>query len=643
MSNNITKNETIQEICQLNTLIAFYAPYQIVYIINVIISICAIFTGIVFIKTHIWRSTFHQNFKFLLFLYFLAAIMHSILYCVSYILLIERLSNFQYACDINLHQEPYKIVHFMIASCVYSIMFIQCFMVVERVVATIKVTTYESNHKSSFYYFFFTFFCIIVPVSFICWAYEEADYSYPVIHAISPPKGSDNRLNIVYIIGFLTSISALLVLKILKRINKSQESRIEFTLSGRYQALENIYTTKFTTCILVNNMLLAAVYTLATFILRNFEFAKFSDPLYSTVKGIFYLNPLFAFSLPLIASWQLSKIKRERLQKSEKIMALKTKGREGSDAYNQLLNDQWAQHFSKYGNYENLATVAANVKKESEDVASVLSNVIGKWFGLKDIVKDYIAFIGELKNSALDSLIDLQPTVERAKKEFEIFIETMIEHRSISTPNGLHIAELYILSCIFIIVSWVGTLIGFYFAGSVLSVFLLDFGAILMAVIVIPLLAYYWFNGNLSLIKRQFLAATFIFEQGIIFGYINQKHYLDSPYLFLTQAVASFAFPLALDHSSERPKVLGTVLGSTLFAQILAGLCLGHLSLGFLIISILYTALAIALIQFTLGYRQRIDFDDVFVSMHYVFILATFKSIGLCLFGLTSDQYSSQH
>uniref|UniRef100_A0A8R1IUD4 Uncharacterized protein n=1 Tax=Caenorhabditis japonica TaxID=281687 RepID=A0A8R1IUD4_CAEJA len=57
------------------------------------------------------------------------------------------------------------------------------------------------------------------------------------------------------------------------------------------------------------------------------------------------MHPLFSFLLPLISSYHLSKIRERRLKRREHLLAMKTKGREGSDAYNQLLHDQWTQHF----------------------------------------------------------------------------------------------------------------------------------------------------------------------------------------------------------------------------------------------------------------------------------------------------------
>ncbi|EFO91329.1 CRE-SRB-16 protein [Caenorhabditis remanei] len=336
------------EICQENSKTAFSVGYQIVYLINVVLSVTSIFTCSYFIKTFIWNSTFHPNFKLLLTMYFFAAIFHSILFTASYLMMIERFLDYQTECDIHMSMIPYMMVHSSIAICLFCGMLTQVFLVIERFFATLKIESYE--HNTSFRHILaYLFFCIVLPVSLLVWAYQDADYRSPVITAISPPKGVEFRLNILYIFCFSLAILALILLQIIRYVNKKRESRIEISLSGRFQIVENIDTTTFISSILIINMLMSVIYIVGTFSLRNFEFDVFIDDraALSTVKLIFYLHPLFSFLMPLISSYHLSKMRERRLKRREHLLAIKTKGREGSDAYNQLLHDQWQQHFLK--------------------------------------------------------------------------------------------------------------------------------------------------------------------------------------------------------------------------------------------------------------------------------------------------------
>ncbi|CAI2337651.1 unnamed protein product [Caenorhabditis sp. 36 PRJEB53466] len=341
-------DRALVEICQESATTAFSIGYQLVYLINVVLSVISIFTCTYFIKTFIWNSMFHPNFKLLLTMYFFAAIFHSFLFTASYLMMIERFIDFRADCDIHVPMVPYAIVHSSIACCLFCGMLTQVFMVIERLLATIKVQSYE--HSTSFLHIIsYLFFCIVLPLSLLVWAYQDADYNSPVISAISPPKGVEARLNTLYIFCFLLAILALVLLQVVRYVNKRQESRIEISLSGRFQVVENIDTTTFISSILIINMLLSVIYIIGTFSLRNFAFDIFiNEPAaLSTVKLLFYLHPSFSFLLPLISSYHLSKMRERRLKRREHIMAMKTKGREGSDAYNQLLHDQWTQHFLK--------------------------------------------------------------------------------------------------------------------------------------------------------------------------------------------------------------------------------------------------------------------------------------------------------
>ncbi|CCD65837.1 Serpentine receptor class beta-16 [Caenorhabditis elegans] len=336
------------EICKENSATAFSVGYQIVYLIYVVLSVTSIFTCSYFIKTFIWNSTFHPNFKLLLTMYFFAAIFHSFLFTASYLMMIERFLDYQTDCDIHVSMVPYAIVHSSIACCLFCGMLTQVFMVIERLLATIKIESYE--HNTSFWHILaYLFFCIVLPLSLLVWAYQDADYNSPVITAISPPKGVEIRLNILYIFCFFLAILALILLQVVRFVNKRRESRIEISLSGRFQIVENIDTTTFISSILIINMIMSVIYIVGTFTLRNFQFDAFinNQPALATVKTIFYLHPLFSFLMPLISSYHLSKMRERRVKRREHLMAIKTKGREGSDAYNQLLHDQWTQHFLK--------------------------------------------------------------------------------------------------------------------------------------------------------------------------------------------------------------------------------------------------------------------------------------------------------
>ncbi|CAI5441541.1 unnamed protein product [Caenorhabditis angaria] len=275
-----------------------------------------------------------------------------------------------------------------------------------------------------------------------------------------------------------------------------------------------------------------------------------------------------------------------------------------------------------------------------QPVTNVIQGFIDKWSSLGSLFSEYFSIAEQKKAQFLEFKNSFQ--IEETKQGLMGFLEAMNDLTPISNINAMHFIELFMISCIFIFVSWIGTIIGSTIAPLFLSFVFLDFGAFIMAIIVIPMIATQYFNEggltSLSSAKRQIVAATFVLEQGIILGFINRQHNFNSPLLFITQAVASFVVPLTLSRFNDRPKVFGIVIGTTVLAQLLIGLSFGHLSFGYFFLSIIYSFFAIFFIQFTIISRLRIDFDDVFFTMHYVFILAVIKSLGLILFGSTDGE-----
>uniref|UniRef100_A0A8R1IEC6 Uncharacterized protein n=1 Tax=Caenorhabditis japonica TaxID=281687 RepID=A0A8R1IEC6_CAEJA len=118
-------SETLDELCLRNSATAFSIGYQLVYLINVVLSLISIFSCTCFIKSFIWNSTFHPNFKLLLTMYFFAATLHSFLFTASYLMILERFLEYRTACDIHVTVTPYTIVHSLIAACLFCGMMIQ--------------------------------------------------------------------------------------------------------------------------------------------------------------------------------------------------------------------------------------------------------------------------------------------------------------------------------------------------------------------------------------------------------------------------------------------------------------------------------------------------------------------------------------
>ncbi|CAB3405404.1 unnamed protein product [Caenorhabditis bovis] len=284
----------------------------------------------------------------LITIYFIASFSQAFFYIVNVALLIERIVFFEKPCDIALSYTPYIITHCPLGYTLLLLMLTQFSLAIERLIATIKFEKYERFHSKSFIALFICLTCTI-PCLCILWAYQDGDFNHLVISALNPPANVDARLNKAYSTSLVLSMLGLLLVIYTETANKKHERLIGFsTLSGRFQLHENATTTRFISRILVFNLTTNLMYSSGVMVLKNvkFEFLKTNEPLFFTMRSICYLHPMAGFIVSATSIWHVSAKKRQRVKNANNIVMMPQKGKEGFDAYTQILNEQWSMRMN---------------------------------------------------------------------------------------------------------------------------------------------------------------------------------------------------------------------------------------------------------------------------------------------------------
>ncbi|CAD6198356.1 unnamed protein product [Caenorhabditis auriculariae] len=285
--------------CDLEAATIFFAPYRIVYLVNALLSATSLFTIFHFVRNYLFASPFHPNFRIFLLGYFLSAFVHSCIFLLNEALSLSRLLSYSEPCDALIPAFPYAMIHIPLVCCLISGIIGQALLVAERLAATVMVKTYE-NTSPRISLAVYLIIGVLLPILLVYWAYADGDFSHAAITALTPPRGTEIKASEHH-------------LPVIIRRGLWRSGR--FTLFGDYQQETRAY-----------NGLLAVV-----------SLPNIGKYCYNS------LHPWFAFSLPIVASWQLAKLREKRTERTRQMVAVRAKGREGSDAYTQMLQQQWSR------------------------------------------------------------------------------------------------------------------------------------------------------------------------------------------------------------------------------------------------------------------------------------------------------------
>ncbi|EYC38762.1 hypothetical protein Y032_0697g1611, partial [Ancylostoma ceylanicum] len=79
--------------------------------------------------------------------------------------------------------------------------------------------------------------------------YSHDDFDELTASMLNTPSSAAPRINRMFIILGSISVFVIIGMQILLRINKRTHSRTPKSLSSRYQTLENMFITRFATCL----------------------------------------------------------------------------------------------------------------------------------------------------------------------------------------------------------------------------------------------------------------------------------------------------------------------------------------------------------------------------------------------------------
>ncbi|EGT33156.1 hypothetical protein CAEBREN_07981 [Caenorhabditis brenneri] len=274
--------------------------------------------------------------------------------------------------------------------------------------------------------------------------------------------------------------------------------------------------------------------------------------------------------------------------------------------------------------YERLTDIAEAAKNEGTELKIVL----------RDVIRHYSELTHDMQNYYEKNLKKFPETVEQTanewyqsaqtfKEDANNFLNSMLDLSPPEKISGFNISKIFTNSIFLLFIASIFSFIGSYITAPVFGIIFLNFGAVLVVSIVIPVIASYVYH-NLhvrSLAEKRIASAGFIFMQSVLIGFINQNDWIQSsPFTVTTQIISSFVYPLVLAHTDNRQKILGIVAGSSMLFHVTHGIFSSGMDGSFLTLAILYTLLAIALIQYSIAYRPQTDFDMMHFSMQYVFI-----------------------
>ncbi|KAK5966761.1 Integral membrane protein Srb [Trichostrongylus colubriformis] len=308
--------------------------YRTAQIVNLVESVAA-FLLIVFCLCRYRRKiTIHQNIEILLATLFLACLCHAAVYSVSKVYQLTLSFFVEDPCHLFLPRPFYIVTHTLIASSNLCTQIIQVMMIIERIVATVRVDTYETQCP-----LLGAMLVTALLLSTMFLTAGESNHTFAnflMTNSLMTTDSSIEKVSTAFAVIFVASCISLLINISLYYYNSRH--RKWPTLSSRYQALENASISAMLCVISTVQLTTIAIYAFSMTYLR---LKLHHDPMYDPYKECFYMVPLCTLILPVATIAFIERSKRKRSQGIKSLVKMKASGQEGWKNYSAQLKQQW--------------------------------------------------------------------------------------------------------------------------------------------------------------------------------------------------------------------------------------------------------------------------------------------------------------
>uniref|UniRef100_H2WJR9 Uncharacterized protein n=1 Tax=Caenorhabditis japonica TaxID=281687 RepID=H2WJR9_CAEJA len=270
------------------------------------------------------------------------------------------------------------------------------------------------------------------------------------------------------------------------------------------------------------------------------------------------------------------------------------------------------------------------------------------------VTKTYANYVQDIQQAAeglrqralalqQDGPAQLQQLQSQIQPQTQELVQALQE---IKSPIGLptsSVVEIFGWSSILLLSAGLSGLVGGYVLSPIFGIFIGRMGAAILASLVLPGVAAYQLNGkDGNTAETRFQLLLLSLAQGVLMGHAVAYTYLSGqPIGFVTPLVIAFAYPLIAGQvGTAHAPLLGGAVGAAFAVQFALGLISGSLSLGYLLLSALYSASSAGLLQIAfknLNAPNRIHLYQILLVGSFLFS----KALVFGLFGSSEPPQSS--
>ncbi|EFO88769.1 hypothetical protein CRE_06446 [Caenorhabditis remanei] len=337
-----------------------YLPFQLALVLHSSLTIASFFATFYFLEKHIKNSAIHNNFKFLLHLYFFNCYVRGVFSIAnavssfqgnrSYCFIFQ--SSFFYRVFIfngteqNLFMNPIIFQSFHLTFALSQVMdaTIKGLLVFERTVATGRVEQYEDQKSACWIYLIIV---IIFPLSVVYVTYRTADFNTPSCFAFFAPRNTEQSviimINILFIASFVFAVLSFIMLRLLILLNNKKLRIQNFRLTTRYQIRENLTCTRLVSSVLLTGLVVTIFFGSTMTILRSGNIQLFNEnrPLFSTVKLAIFPFTFADLIIPIYTGCVMNQTKNAKLATLNHSLQTFQSRQQTTDAYENMLRKQW--------------------------------------------------------------------------------------------------------------------------------------------------------------------------------------------------------------------------------------------------------------------------------------------------------------
>ncbi|KAJ1348833.1 hypothetical protein KIN20_004226 [Parelaphostrongylus tenuis] len=289
---------------------------------------------------HILVSTFHRNIKIILSMYYSSALLQSASFFSAQIYQMAS-SIMSKPCNFFPPNYTYATFHLLGATATGVMILSLVAMCIERTVATIFSSTYESNGiVLGLCLFVLTIAAAITAVSYV---YDMDSFDAKTISMVIVPPAALAKFNRVMILSMIVSFACIVTFHVSSQINKKQDLRSAASLTSRYQMRENVVTTEFATHIATMQVLFFIFYAASGLLIRVYGPKLFpnNEKMYTSLRQLSYAAPVFMVVLPIYSMRRLKYYRMNRNSNIRSIVMMESRGLAGSRNYEEAIGRAW--------------------------------------------------------------------------------------------------------------------------------------------------------------------------------------------------------------------------------------------------------------------------------------------------------------